>query len=392
MNLEFVKYFFTYLIKAKDRQHLLLLSIVGLALSSFALVVLQSTMGGLQQKLIGRSKSILGHGLIQLNQESQREGEKLHQLRSYLKTNQIPFSEEYELEVLLKNQSFLTPVVVHGFNESTELPTKIYDATTDGPLESGDAILPEELNYKIRGGPYSQYQILSPVHTDGLLMDIPRLGTISLKKLVNFDVPELDSFHIWVKLSTIQNLIRERSINRLRFYKSLSDDQFHMLKDFGKIILWEDWNQALVYALNLEATIMVFLFGAMSLLISFCIVTGLLIFFNKVRLDLSSFWILGLSKKAVFQSTTLFLYLMNSVAILVGMILGIGVLLCLEKFGQEFLPPVFIDRKIPVFYSAKTFFISFIIPFSISSIFIFFALKKFRQEKNFLKNIRSLGN
>jgi len=70
MNLEFCKYFFKYIFVGKNKQRLLLLSIAGLFISTFALFVLQSTMGGLQNNQIIRMKRIQGEGVIYLSDKS----------------------------------------------------------------------------------------------------------------------------------------------------------------------------------------------------------------------------------------------------------------------------------------------------------------------------------
>ena len=67
MNFTLFKYFFFYIFKSKTRQKLLLLSIIGLVLSSFSLVIIQGVMGGLQKGLITKSKDVVGHGIIQLD-------------------------------------------------------------------------------------------------------------------------------------------------------------------------------------------------------------------------------------------------------------------------------------------------------------------------------------
>ena len=66
MYYSFIRYFFSYIVHAKTRQRLLFIAVFGLFLSSLSLLIIQSTMNGLQRNLVTRSKSILGDHLFEL--------------------------------------------------------------------------------------------------------------------------------------------------------------------------------------------------------------------------------------------------------------------------------------------------------------------------------------
>jgi len=136
---------------------------------------------------------------------------------------------------------------------------------------------------------------------------------------------------------------------------------------------------------------MVFLFAAMSLLVSLCISSGLLIFFNKIKNDLSSFWILGASLSQIDRSTRLFLHLMSILSIASGILIGLIFLYVFDHFAPEIMPDVFVDRKIPILVTVKGLLVSFSVPFIISSVFIHFSLKQFQREHNLLDHVRSVS-
>lgn len=344
-------------------------------------------MGGLQSKLINRAKNIQGHYVLKISKPLEESVLKEIQNKGIL------FTREFELELLLKYKSYLTPVIVHGVDPTTFLPKEFEESTGTIVRESFDGIvLPMQLAYKVGVLQGDSVQLISPTHVDTFLTDVPRSVSADILSTVNFDVPEIDGFHLWVKLSKIQNLTRTRGYNTLRIYNDLTRDQKDYLTNFGVLDSWEKMNQSLVYALNLESTVMIFLFGAMALLVSFCISSGLLIFFNKVRLDLSSFWIMGLSPENLYKGTKLFLILLISGSLLLGLISGTVFLVLFKCFGTEILPDVFIDRKIPVYFTFKAYFVSFVLPFCISLVFIRLALKKFKEESNHLQMVRSVGN
>ena len=375
------------MISAKNRRKLLILAVVGLFLSSFALIVLQSTMGGLQNKLMERSKAVLGRATIYL--KSAQYDESVKNIENILKEQHILYSKEYELELLLRYQTYITPVVVHGVDLSTYTPPFI---EKNNPLEPFESIIPIELAYKIGVAPPDSLQIISPSHVDSLFGDIPRSLTIKVEKTFSSDVPEIDLTHLWVRLPILQNLIQSRSINRIRIYSNVDFKNLKALLPANILLkTWEDENKTLVWALNLESSVMVFLFAAMSLLVSLCILSGLLIFFNKIKTDLASFWILGASFSKINQSSRIFLHLMSFFSILTGVLMGLIFLYLLDRWALEIMPDVFVDRKIPILVTFKGLAISFWVPYLISSLFISFSLNQFKNEHNPLEHVRSIS-
>lgn len=387
----YLKYFFVFILKARNRQRLLILAVAGLFISAFALIVLQSTMGGLQNKLMERSKNVLGKATLYFRQEA--SSPHLRDFLSYLDQNNIQYTKEYEIELLLRYQTFITPVVVHGIDQDGFVPDMLRnDLQSTNGKSRVDAIMPSELAYKVGVAPPEDLQIISPAHVDELLGEIPRSQTIRIDRVISTDVPEIDLFHLWVRLPLIQNLIQSREINRIRIYNDMDFSQLKKRIPEGSLLkTWEEENATLVWALNLESTIMVFLFAAMSLLVSLCISSGLLIFFNKIKNDLSSFWILGASLSQIDRATKIFLHLMSVVSIASGVLFGILFLMIFDQYAPEIMPDVFVDRKIPILITLKGLSISFFVPFLISSVFITFSLKQFQREHNLLDHVRSVS-
>jgi len=379
----YLKYFFFFIISAKNRQRLLILAVVGLFISSFALIVLQSTMGGLQNKLMERSKAVIGRATILYKSDVQNP--KLQEIEKILSEKKLNYTREYEIELLLRYQTYITPVIVHGLDLKGFIPPFL-------TKEKFEAMMPMELAYKVGVAPPETLELISPSHVDELLGDIPRSQSVRIDRTFSSDVPEIDMYHMWVRLPLIQNLIQNKMINRLRIY---SPGDFESLKTLlpkeARLMTWEDENRTLVWALNLEATVMVFLFAAMSLLVSLCISSGLLIFFNKIKTDLSSFWILGASHDKINRSTKYFLHLMSFLSILCGVLAGLLFLYLFDHFAPEIMPDVFVDRKIPILITAKGLLVSFFVPYLISFFFVKFALAQFKREHDFLSHVRSIS-
>lgn len=387
----YLKYFSFYIVSAKNRQRLLILAVAGLFLSSLSLIVLQSTMGGLQNSVMNRSKDIMGTGVIYYKNES--SDSDFADAFDILDEFHADYLKEYELEVLLRYETFLTPVVVHGVDTNSYLPPLLAKELM-GKNKLGnkiDAVMPIDLAYKVGVAPPEELQLISPAHVDELLGEIPRGQTVRVENTTLTNVPEIDQFHMWVRLPLIHNLIQSYSLNRIRIYNNLDFKKLKKALPADMVLkTWEEENATLVWALKLENTVMVFLFAGMSLLVSLCISSGLLIFFNKIKTDLSSFWILGASYKQIESATKLFLHLMSFLAIVLGIVLGLVFLWLLHTYAPDIMPDVFVDRKIPILVTAKGIFISFIIPYVISFLFVNFSFMQFKKDHDVLDHIRSI--
>lgn len=348
-------------------------------------------MGGLQNKLMERSKAVLGKATLYY--KSNQNDEEFKKLFKILDANKVNYSKEYEIELLIRYQTFITPVIVHGIDQTGFVPDLLRnDLRSDLKQKKVDAIMPLELAYKLGVAPPETLQLISPAHVDDLLGEIPRSQSINIDRTISSDVPEIDMFHLWVRLPLIQNLIQDRLINRVRIYSDMDFDELRsMIPADIQLKTWEQENATLVWALRLESTVMIFLFAAMSLLVSLCISSGLLIFFNKIKSDLASFWILGASFSQIDRATKYFLHLMSFLSIAFGVLSGVIFLWIFDHYAPEIMPEVFVDRKIPILITLKGLTISFVVPYLISSIFVSFALAQFKREHDLLDHVRSVS-
>src|SRR5690606_28544711 len=108
------RFFFQTIFLSRQRQKLLLLALAGLFISSFALLVLQSAMGGLQHKLMERSKNV--EGRVVLEGSVRANSPELAQLLDFWREHQIRAVPEYELELLIQAGPYLAPAIVHGLD------------------------------------------------------------------------------------------------------------------------------------------------------------------------------------------------------------------------------------------------------------------------------------
>jgi len=343
-------------------------------------------MGGLQSKLIERSKLVEGTAYINLKN---RSFSKAKHVLSRLRSLGVNAQLEYLFEGMIKNGALFTPAIIHGV-ELEKLPF------INNQKNIKNSILPIDLAYKIGVYKGSEITIISPSLADSFFEDIPRSTTIMVDRLINTNVPEIDRYNIWVRLKKIQNLARKNEINTIRIFSKFKKQQVLDLfrTEYGgdfDIITWEEKNKTLVYALKLESTVMIFLFIAMTILVSLCITSGLMIFFGKIKIDMASFWILGMSKKELNKHIFYITNILSLISVLLGILIGLIFLISFDKFGPEILPDIFIERKIPVKISFSSIIVAMIIPYSISLLFSSFSVAQFKKEENYLEQIRTIG-
>lgn len=380
-----LRFFFQTIFLSRRRQKLLLLALMGLFISSFALLVLQSAMGGLQGKLIDRSKSI--EGLYVLEGDETLGSENLDLITKSLESMGVTPIKEFELELLLQAGAYLSPTIVHGL-DLANLP----DFLALREVELNETILTYDLASKIGAGPSELVRLISPAHTDFFLTEVPRSVSVRVERLIATDVPDIDSTHLWVKATSLYNLTRQKKVNRIRIYQPLKSSQITELKEKFKnwnFVSWEQRHETLVWALGLETTVMVFLFTVMSLLVALCIVSGLFLFFDKIKWDLAGLWILGASKNRLKNASASSLMVISASSCGLGVIAAILFLKLFATFGIEILPAVFIDREIPIHITTIGILTSFFVPCVIAWIFSFWSLKQFHQSQDHLSLIRS---
>lgn len=386
MNLSIFKYFLSFIFKSKTRQKLILLAVVGVLISSFSLTVLQGIMGGLQNGLIKRSKNVAGIGYVDV---SKLDLSEIETLATELKDNEIEFVKELELELMIQNGDYISPTIVHGmeFKEYTPQFLRHKDKT--------ELVIGGDLGRDLRAVFRAHLKMTSPAHVDFVMQEIPRQAVISLSDYYSSELPEVDGLHSWVRASFLQNLIRKKTYNKLRVYKGDIGKVFSAVKKLhldAKFISWEMENSTLVWALNLETKVMLFLFIGMSMLIGICITSGFLIFYNKVKIDLATFWILGLSRDRVLKLVYYFGQVITIACCFLGIMAGVGFLLLLDSNHFVLMPEQFVERNIPVNIEMSYLLVAFIVPYIVSTLFTHITFKTFSRENySFLSLIRKLG-
>jgi lipoprotein-releasing system permease protein len=383
----FFRYFLHYIFFSRTRQRLLFIAITGLFISAFSLMLIQGIMGSLQRGLISRSKSVHGHYLIQFDRPT---SEDFSELKDLFRREAVPFFSELETEVMVKHLGFAAPAKLHGIHITDERPDFLADKDFSG------LVMGSELASKLKSQYVDEMQIISPAETDSLMGEVPRFISEKISDLVYTELMEVDEFEMWSRLELVQNLIRQKGINQFRIFATLPDRLLAQLRTFKtqvpfRIISWEQMNGALVWSLNLETKVMLFLFISMSFLVAIAITSGLLIFYTKIRRDLMSFWILGMSQEELLKLCYRFVLLLSFLFCLLGTGMGLAMLKVLDLYGHQLMPEIFVERQINFILNPSQILLSLLIPFGISIVFSFLSYLNFRREnQSFISVVRNI--
>lgn len=345
-------------------------------------------MGGLQQGLIARSKNVHGTQLIIFDSITD---EPMTEIKDILTKENIPFYSELEIEVMLKHKNFVAPAKLHGLDLSDERPVFLQEKDFKG------LVMGSELASKIKLQFLDDVQIIAPGVTDSLMGEVPRFISETMTDFLYTEISEVDDFEVWARAGLVQNLVRQNGINQIRIFGEVKPDTLEKIQNIQtqvpkRILSWEKMNEALVWSLNLETKVMLFLFISMSLLVAIAITSGLMIFYSKIRRDLMSFWILGMAQKKLIKLCFKFTLILSAVTVFIGGIFGYITLKLLENFGHDLMPDIFVERELPVQLDFNHIVVSLVIPFGISLIFSYFSFANFRKEnQSFVSIVRSLG-
>gem|GEM_PF-475431 len=391
-------HFLKTIFKSKGRQKLLILAAIGLVLSSFSLLFLQGIMGGLQQNLKLRSKNAIGIGQLDISRLEESEIVQLeHSLSSELRSGKNSedtfFHREYELEVLVKNGVLIRPVILHGIDLKNDKLPWFLDQEVKG------LALPFDLQMELKVSRGELVSLISPAHVDLLLGDRPRMISRRIDQSISTEVPEVDAVHGWIPIQGLWNLIKGKFYNRIRLYGpevsffKLIENMKDKNSDIMEKVSWTSWeeqNKSLVYALGLETAVMVFLFASMTLLIGLSLSAGLNIFLDKIKVDLTSLWILGAGEAKIESIYKRFFWSFGPICIFTGCFLGGVALILLKQSNLMIMPEIFVERRVPVSLNLKQLLLSVFIPISIYAILVLQGLRQFKKIR-FIEYVRITG-
>lgn len=379
------------------------ISLVGVALSVVALVVVISVMQGFGAGIRDRLLSVEPHIVVDmpvtavspsdqdtfLREMSQLSGVRAHYYESQdlmLRTIDGLYSgaigqgiESETLKSILKNLDVKSKSKLKSdmlVLDSHEMQADTYR------LKRGEIVLGIDLANSLAVFEGDELVVVSP---ESLLLppgEVPKYERVKVKRILRSNVPSIDSQTIFYGLDETFRNIRYGSRIERKIQLTLNDpmeldDKTAYLKAHNyKFETWQDRNSALFYSLRAEKFLMT-LFLALTFLIgSFSIVTLLVLLSTQKQQDIGMMQAMGFSRARVRRLFASMGISLTFIGMSAGLVLGLIICWWIDKFSILKLPDIYYDTDLPVSVDYKTIFVVSGLVFVIAILSSWFATRQ----------------
>lgn len=367
------------------------LSLLGIGVSTMAMVVVTSVMGGFGNAIEDRLINFEPHLIIKAKTDDIRLEKNMltdlaEDLKKSTKLNAFLFDQE---QIVLRTPSgHYSGAIAKGleekslqhFVEASRLfgQNKIKKFSWDKEPETqmvvtnDDIMVGSELAYQT-GIFVGDQVVLTP--PESLILppgELPQFVKMSVQDIIRTSVQNIDSQVIIYKKRERGKLFRD-AVSLESLLEVYLDDSKELDAVVAKIDTkkyevetWRDRNSSLFYSLKMEKLLISFFLFLAVLIGCFTIVTVLVLLATQKRKDIGVLLTLGMKKKDLVRVFTQIGFLLSGAGVLFGFLVGLGICIILAKFQFINLPDVYYDRTIPVQFNIKEYLYILGITFTIS--------------------------
>lgn len=366
------------------------LSLLGIGVSTMAMVVVTSVMGGFGNAIEERLINFEPHIVVKSKTDDRRlEKNQLIELSDELnkkvKMNSFLFDQE---QVVFRTPSgHYSGAIAKGleekslqhFVEASRLfgQNKVKKFTWDQEIPSqmvianDDIIIGAELAYQT-GIFVGDQIVLTP--PESLILppgELPQFTKMNVQDIIKSNVQSIDS-QLLIYKKRERNLFRDsvslESLLEIYLDDTKQIDQVVGMIDAKKydIETWRERNSSLYYSLKMEKLMISFFLFLAILIGCFTIVTVLVLLATQKRKDIGILLTLGMKKKDLIRVFSQIGFLLSGVGVLLGFLAGIAICLVVAKTQFITLPDAYLDRTIPVEFNLKEYLGILAITFTIS--------------------------
>lgn len=371
-----IGHFFRHLIFSKRAGSLVRriawLSMISITVSVTAFLVVLFVMNGMNASIRERILGLEPHLYVQASGFERAAALENHPVMARLKEDPSHSAYVYEThDIIIRTQDGqFRGAIARGvtedslghflkqLKESKEStkgnPLSVYWDPNDIPAE-GEVIIGTDLAQALGVFEGDFLTIVSPM---GLLLppgEAPKFERVRIKRAVTTSLPDVDSQFVFYQRGKALGSIGSDELKKtgievwIKDQKNLESLRKELMRFDGVVVeTWKDRNSALLYALKLEKlTIGVFL-GIAGLVAASSILSVLALLVSQKRKDIAILRTLGFSAKQAVKTFTLIGFLLASVGVVSGVILGTSLGIYIHNNPINLLSSeVYYDSSIP---------------------------------------------
>lgn len=205
---------------------------------------------------------------------------------------------------------------------------------------------------------------ITVVPPEGLILPVgetPKFEKVKVRRIISTSLSDLDAQYLFYlkgqTLVSFHNTASWQSGFEVWLPNGENAPEVKAsLQNFSDVEIqtWIDRNSALFYALTLEKSMIGIFLGLAGLISSFSILTVMALLISQKRRDLAILKTLGLSNSRVVQIITQMGVLLGSTGVFIGVFIGTGLSLWLQYFPiRGLLPDIYYDQQIPALVDWK---------------------------------------
>ncbi len=338
------------------------ISLFGIILGTFSLIVVLSVMSGLNKSTEERLLNYEPHLVIEnINKNFEKEIKTINKITKFnifetqdilIKTSEGYFNGAEAIG--LKEASLKEKKSFYNFNKSP----LVYDLKD---FSNGEGVfIGSDLAFKLKVVVGDNIQLYKPetIIKDQLDLGFKDLKEVRILGILNSESGDTEGR---ILIYNYQNLFKEKTLSLLSGYEvyiknpqNVKNYKEQFFKKGYKVETWKERNSALFLALKLEKFTMTFLLGLALLITSFSIITLLILIVVQKQKDIGILLSMGLSKfkiKLLFGGIGAGISLFG---IFIGGFLGIFIVIFLDIFPLKILPPIYQNQYLPVEFNLYT--------------------------------------
>lgn len=322
-----------------------LLSLIGITIGVFSLLVVSSVMNGFSEDMMKRVVETKGE--VRLVQKGYKPIESYQELLKTLNSekNIIASAPICTTELLLRNSNYTAYSEVFGIDLNQHIKVSDFYKTMrlgmadNQKLQDNGIILGSELSIELVATVGDTIEVISPT---GSVMTpfgyIPRMEKMRVIGIFSSGMPEYDRYYSYISLPVAMYLKNQNGVDYLEVKTKNRHKSNHVTsylnKKFNPQFIAEDWREidsSLFNAIMVEKTAMFFVLALMLLLSGFNITGNSVKTITEKKISIALFKTMGLSEKDIFK-------IVANMGLIIGLIgTLLGELLAFILIGSQLL-------------------------------------------------------